>query len=66
MKNLNNKQKAKTGFQGAFKRPCRDCDELYYPAGKHTRYCDDCLKKRLRFNWRKRSIDKYGGEGVTH
>jgi len=38
----------KSGFQGAFKRPCKGCDELYYPTGRHGKYCDNCILKRRR------------------
>lgn len=37
-----------------FRRPCKDCDDLYYPTGKWCRFCDDCLKLKKRYNWRKK------------
>jgi len=29
-----------------FIRPCIKCDELFKPAGKFSRICDDCHKKQ--------------------
>jgi len=30
----------------AYIRPCRDCNELFTPNGKFSRFCNKCLKLR--------------------
>ena len=30
-----------------FKKECKDCEEMFRPAGRSTKYCDDCMKSRM-------------------
>ena len=32
-----------------FKKPCRDCGELYRPDGKFQKYCDKCQLERRKW-----------------
>jgi len=44
-----------------FKRPCKDCEELFRPTGKYTKFCDKCLKKKrlaIKQRWEKYKVNK--------
>lgn len=30
-----------------FKKPCRECGEIFQPTGKFQKLCDNCMNKRL-------------------
>lgn len=32
-----------------FRRPCKDCEELFRPSGDYSEFCDNCLKVRLSY-----------------
>jgi len=36
-----------------FKKPCKDCKELFRPTGKFSVYCDECIKKKEKKRFQK-------------
>jgi len=51
------------------RRFCKDCKLIFFPSGKFSQYCPQCLKKRKerRINKMKKTVDeKKGKRGINY
>lgn len=40
------------------RRMCKECEKMFVPLGKYSRYCDNCLDKRKKKSLKKRNIPR--------